>query len=44
MIHKPASIEAHEDEEVPAVDPITAEDIGHDDNVNDDEVLPQLEP
>ena len=44
VIHEPASTEAHEDEEVPAVDHITAEDIGHDDNVNDDEVLPQLEP
>ena len=44
VIHEPASTEAHEDEEVPAVDPITAEDIGHEDNVDDDEVLPQLEP
>ena len=44
MIHEPASTEAHASEEVPAADPNTAEDIGHDDNVHDDEVLPQLEP
>ena len=44
MIHEPASTEAPESEEVPAVDPNAAEDIGHEDNVNDDEVLPQLEP
>ena len=43
VIHEPATIEAPEDEEVPAVDPTTAEDIGHEDNVEDDEVLPQLE-
>ena len=44
VIHKPASTEAHEDEEVPAVDPFTAENIGHEDNVEVDVVLPQLEP
>ena len=43
MIHQPASTEAREDEQVSAVDPNAAEDIGHDDNVVDDEVLPQLE-
>ena len=40
VIHEPAFTEAPEDEEVPAVDPMTAEDIGHEDNVEDDEVLP----
>ena len=44
MIHEPASTEALESEEIPAVDPNAAEDIGREDNVNDDEVLPQLEP
>ena len=44
MIHEPASIEAPKSEEVSAVDPNAAEDIGHEDNVHDDEVLPQLEP
>ena len=43
VIHEPASREAPESEEVPAVDPNAAEDIGHEDNVLDDEVLPQLE-
>ena len=43
VIHEPASREAPKDEEVLAIDPITAEDIGHDDNVEDDEVLPQIE-
>ena len=42
-VHEPAFTEAPEDEEVPAVDPITAEDIGREDNVEDDEVLPQIE-
>ena len=42
VVHEPASTEAPEAEE-PAVDPITAEDIGHHDNVEDDEVLPQIE-
>ena len=36
--------EAPESEEVPAVDPNAAEDIGHEDNVLDDQVLPQFEP
>ena len=40
VIHTPASTEAHGDEE--AVDPITAEDIGHEDNVEDYEVLSQI--
>ena len=44
MILEPASTEAPESEEVPAVNPTAAEDIGHEDNVHDDEVLPQLEP
>ena len=43
IVHEPASTEAHEAEDIPAVDPITAEDIGHHDNVEDDEVLPQIE-
>ena len=42
-IQEPASTEAHEAEDIPAVDPTTAEDIGHNDNVEDDEVLPQIE-
>lgn len=42
-VHEPASTEAPEAEEIPAVDPITAKDIGHHDNVEDDEVLPQIE-
>ena len=44
VVHEPAPIEAPESEEVPAVDPNAAEDIGQEDNVLDDEVLPQLEP
>ena len=44
MIHEPASTEAQASEEVPAIDPNAAEDIGREDNVHDDEVLPQLEP
>ena len=40
VVHEPASTEAPEAEEVPAVDPIAAEDIGPQDNVDDDEVLP----
>ena len=35
VIHEPAFTEAPETEEVPAVDPITAEDIGSEDNVDD---------
>ena len=42
-VHEPASTESPEAEEIPAVDPITAEDIGHHENVEDDEVLPQIE-
>ena len=42
-IHEPASTEAHEAEDIPAADPTAAEDIGHHDNVEDDEVLPQIE-
>ena len=40
IVHEPASIEAPEAEDIPAVDPTAAEDIGHQDNVEDDEVLP----
>jgi len=43
VIHEPASIEVPEAEDIPAVDPTAAEDIGHHDNVEDDEVLPQIE-
>lgn len=39
IVHEPASTEAPESEEVPAVDPNAAEDIGKEDNVVDDEVL-----
>ena len=42
IVHEPASTEAYEAEDIPAVDPIAAEDIGHHDNVEDDEVLPQI--
>ena len=42
VVHEPATTEAHEAEDIPAVDPITAEDIGPQDNVEDDEVLPQI--
>ena len=40
VIHEPTSTEAPESEEIPSVDPNTAEDIGREDNVNYDEVLP----
>ena len=43
IVHEPASTEAYEAEDIPAVDPIAAEDIGHHDNVEDHEVLPQIE-
>ena len=43
VVHEPAPTEAHEAEDIPAVDPITTEDIGHHDNGEDDEVLPQIE-
>ena len=42
-VHEPASTGAPEAEDIPAVDPIAAEDIGHHDHVEDDAVLPQLE-
>ena len=42
-VHEPASTEAPEAEDIPAADPIAAEDIGHHDNVEDNAVLPQLE-
>ena len=43
IVHEPASTEAPEAEDIPAVDLTAAEDIGQDDNVEDDEVLPQIE-
>ena len=43
IVHEPASTETHEAEDIPAVDPTAAEDIGHHDNVEDDVVLPQIE-
>ena len=43
IVHEPASTEAPEAQEVPVVDPIETEDIGPQDNVEDDEVLPQIE-
>ena len=43
IVHEPAFPEAPEAEDIPAVDPTAAEDIGHQDNVEDDEVLPQIE-
>ena len=43
VIHEPASPEAPKAEDNPTVDPTTAEDIGPHDNVEDDEVLPQIE-
>nr|XP_040256311.1 enolase-phosphatase E1-like [Aegilops tauschii subsp. strangulata] len=43
-VHEPASTEAHEFEDIPAADSTAAKDIGHDDNVEDDEVLPQIQP
>ena len=42
-VHEPASTEAPEAEDIPAADPIAAEDIGHQDNVQDDAALPQYE-
>src|SRR5215216_3003724 len=42
VIHEPASPEAPASEDIPVVDPLAAEDIGHEDNGNDDEVLPQF--
>ena len=43
IVHEPASTEAPVVEDIPAIDPTAAEDIGHQDNVEDDEVLPQIE-
>ena len=43
IVHEPASTEAHEAEDIPAAEPTAAEDIGHHENVEDDEVLPQIE-
>ena len=43
IVHEPDTKEATEAEEDPAIDPTAAEDIGHQDNVEDDEVLPQIE-
>ena len=40
IVHEPASTEAPEAQEVPVVDPIATEDIGPQDNVEHDEVLP----
>ena len=40
VVHEPASTEAHEAEDNPAVDTTAADDIGPHDNVEDDEVLP----
>ena len=39
-VHELASTEAPEAEDIPAVDPTAAEDIGHHDHVEDDAVLP----
>ena len=41
--HEPAPTEAPDAEDIPAADPIAAEDIGRQDNVQDDAALPQLE-
>ena len=43
IVHEPAPTEAREAEDIPAVEPTAAEDIGHDDNIVDDEFLPQIE-
>ena len=43
IVHEPSSTEAHEAEDIPAVDPTAAKDIGHNDHVEDGAVLPQLE-
>ena len=39
-VHEPSSTEAHEAEDIPAADPIAAEDIGQHDHVEDGAVLP----
>lgn len=43
IVHDPAPTEARESEEIPAADSTAAKDMGHEDHVEDDEVLPQLE-
>ena len=43
IFHEPASTEAPKAKDIPAAEPTAAEDIGHHDNVEDDEVLPQIE-
>ena len=43
IVHEPAPTEVHEAEDIPAAEPTAAEDIGHHDNVEDDDVLPQIE-
>ena len=43
VLHEPASPEAPEAEDNPAVDPTAAKDIGPHDHVEDDVVLPQIE-
>ena len=43
IVHEPSPIEAPDAEDIPAADPIAAEDIGHQDNVQGDAALPQLE-
>ena len=42
-VHESASTEVPEAKDIPAAEPTAAEDIGHHDNVEDDEVLPQIE-
>nr|XP_020159594.1 uncharacterized protein LOC109744859 [Aegilops tauschii subsp. strangulata] len=44
VVLEPASTEAPESEEIPAANSTAVEDMGHKDHVEDDEVLPQLEP
>ena len=43
IVYEPASTKAREAQEVPVIDLIATEDIGPQDNVEDDEVLPQIE-
>ena len=43
IVHEPATIEAPEAQEEPVVDHTASEVIGPQDNVEDDEVLPQIE-
>nr|XP_020188130.1 neuromodulin-like [Aegilops tauschii subsp. strangulata] len=44
VVHEPASTEAPESKDIPAADSTAAEDMGQEDYVEDDEVIPQLEP